>query len=375
MACLEAPIPFTSLRDRDDYTRVVADHYRTLQDHWLTPAELFRPHIGRSIASYIVKRLEEKRWDGQVTLVELGGGTGSLACDILAWLRDHKNDVYGSCRYISVDISENLAGMQQRRAHEQGHGDVFQSHVGDACLEETWNTCVGDRECFIIGMEVLDNLPHDKVVAMDSGDGEMIWMESCVATPFGKEEVFRPVSDDIVRRVLDVYLKMRDSKYSQSSGGSPMVDAVFNWLLDVQGVPEPVFLPTSACMLFDTIRKTVPRHELILSDFDHLPDVVVPGENAPLVSSTQDGKARDWGTIFAPFGSADIFFPTNFELLKRLYQSLKTTSDEDVRYEKAETFFKGHVPDISQAATQSGFVPLIEDYSNTSFLLTRQNDW
>ncbi len=371
MACLEAPIQFPNLGDRDAYIRVVADHYRKLRNHWLTPAELFRPHIGRSIASYIVERLEEKQWHGDVTLVELGGGTGSLACDILQWLKEHRIDVYDSCKYISIDISENLAAMQQRRVHEHGHGDAFHSHVGDACHQETWKKSVGNRECFIIGMEVLDNLPHDKVVAMDKGGGEMIWMETCV----GEEELFRPVSDDLIKRVLDIYLRMRESHPSQSSVASPVVDAVFNWLLDVQGVPEPIFLPTSACLLFDTIHATVPKHEMILSDFDHLPDVLVPGENAPLVSSTKDGKTRDWGTLFAPFGSADIFFPTNFELLKKMYQSEKKVTHDNVQYEKAEAFFKRYVPDISQAATQSGFVPLIEDYSNTSFFLTRQHNW
>lgn len=370
MACLEAPIDFTVLQDRDAYSRVVADHYRKLQNHWLTPAELFRPHIGRSIASYIVKRLEEKQWNRSVTLVELGGGTGSLACDILEWIQQHRSDIYGSCRYVSMDISENLAAMQQRRACQHGHENVFQSHVGDACMADTWKSVIGDEECFIIGMEVLDNLPHDKVVAMDGGDGEMVWMESCV----GEEEVFRPVSDEVILRVLDIYLEMRESHPSSTGGGNPMIDAVFKWLLDAQRIPEPIFLPTAAFMLFDTILTTVPKHELILSDFDYLPDVVVPGEHAPLVSSTEGGRTRDWGTLFAPFGSADIFFPTNFELLKRLYQSL-STSHGIVQYEKAEEFFKKSIPDMSQAATQSGFVPLIEDYKNTSFLLTTQNTW
>lgn len=377
MACLEAPIPFTTLKDRDTYTKVVAEHYRNLKDHWLTPAELFRPHIGRSIASYIVKRLEEKQYDGAVTLVELGGGTGSLACDILEWLRKHRKDVYGSCTYTSIDISANLAHVQQKRAQESGHGDIFQSCVGDACLPETWQKFVGQRECFIIGMEVLDNLPHDKVVAMNGGDGDMVWMESCVDYSNDIEETFRPVSDDTLRRVLNVYLQIRESQPWSNTGGNKVVDSVFKWLLDVQGVPEPVFLPTSACMLFDAIHHTVPKHEIILADFDHLPDVIIAGENAPLVSSTQGGKTRDWGTLFPPFGSSDIFFPSNFELLKQMYllrSTLKSVS-QGVRYEKAASFFKNNVPDISQATTQSGFVPLLEDYSNTTFLLTTQADW
>lgn len=397
MACLDAPIAFDTLDGRDDYLDVVADHYNTLQHHWLTPAELFRPHIGRSIASYMVGQWDKKREmqgrNENLTIVELGGGTGSLACDILEWLREHRSDLYASCRYESIDISENLARMQECRVRDRGHGPVFRSNVGDACQQETWKSVVNRNDCpFIIGMEVLDNLPHDKVVPMDRGDGDMIWMESCVSMvhdDIGEvDEVFRPVSDACIRHVLGVYLQMNEEsldrdgrmgKYLEKKGTQKktLFDAVFAWLLDIQGVPEPVFLPTSAYMLFDAIQHAVPHHQLILSDFDYLPDVIIAGEHAPIVSSTTDGKARDRGTLFPPFGSSDIFFPTNFELLKRLYLSIQEKSslqeiELDVQYEKAEEFFRDNVPDISLATTKSGFVPLLEDYSNTSFLLTKE---
>lgn len=51
---------------------------------WLTPAEVFRPWYGRALAKFI---LEERRhtWGGRepLLIVEVGGGTGTLAASIL----------------------------------------------------------------------------------------------------------------------------------------------------------------------------------------------------------------------------------------------------------------------------------------------------
>ncbi len=183
---LEEPIEFDALEGKDEYYDAVQQQYNMLGTHWLTPAEIFSPHIGHSIASYIAGRIDEKRgegWTGPLTIFEIGGGTGTLAKDALDWLRAHRYDVYSSCRYKTIDISLNLADRQRGTVHGAGHGDdVFGAHVGDACDPRTWHR-VARRDntgCFIVGMEVLDNLPHDKIVKVEDGQGESVWMESCV---------------------------------------------------------------------------------------------------------------------------------------------------------------------------------------------------
>lgn len=49
---------------------------------------------------------------------------------------------------------------------------------------------------------------------------------------------------------------------------------------------EAVFLPTGSLQLLDTLHAMRPRHHMVAADFDHLPEVVIPGRNAPLVAST-----------------------------------------------------------------------------------------
>ncbi len=46
-----------------------------------------------------------------------------------------------------------------------------------------------------------------------------------------------------------------------------------------------VYLPTQCRMVLDLICQARPHHHLIIGDFDELPDVQVPGKNAPLVAS------------------------------------------------------------------------------------------
>ncbi len=49
---------------------------------------------------------------------------------------------------------------------------------------------------------------------------------------------------------------------------------------------------------------------LIVADFDWLPDVRLPGRNAPLVAEKEQGVNKDHDTVLVPWGKADIFFPT-----------------------------------------------------------------
>ena len=49
---------------------------------------------------------------------------------------------------------------------------------------------------------------------------------------------------------------------------------------------EAAFLPTGALQLFQTLRAARPNLFLFAADFDSLPDVRIPGINAPLVAAT-----------------------------------------------------------------------------------------
>jgi hypothetical protein len=70
--------------------------------------------------------------------------------------------------------------------------------------------------------------------------------------------------------------------------------------------------------ILDTLHQALPSMSLIASDFSYLPDVSIPGDRAPLVSSKKDGRTLDHRNYLEAQGDADIFFPTDFWLLEKI---------------------------------------------------------
>jgi hypothetical protein len=68
------------------------------------------------------------------------------------------------------------------------------------------------------------------------------------------------------------------------------------------------------------LKYNIPNAHLVISDFDSLPSQI-SGVNAPIVShkGKQSHEKIYYGTYLVDRGSADIFFPTNFDLLRLMY--------------------------------------------------------
>jgi hypothetical protein len=82
---------------------------------------------------------------------------------------------------------------------------------------------------------------------------------------------------------------------------------------------KPEYIPTRLFSLLRTLRNHFPRHRLLLSDFSSLPDTV-PGINSPVVQTRYKGTTVPCDTLFVNQGWFDIFFPTNFEYLRDMYE-------------------------------------------------------
>jgi SAM-dependent MidA family methyltransferase len=68
---------------------VTADYqqlYVVLQVDWLTPVEVFAPWYGRALAHYMLECRKHTLQGGSsqpLAIVEIGGGTGTLAASVL----------------------------------------------------------------------------------------------------------------------------------------------------------------------------------------------------------------------------------------------------------------------------------------------------
>ncbi|KAG6620787.1 putative S-adenosyl-L-methionine-dependent methyltransferase MidA [Phytophthora cinnamomi] len=391
---LHAPtqgIDFGNLWGAGEYRNVVAQLYRESPEAWLTPVEVFAPHYSQALARYMLSSpfLRQE----QLLVFEIGGGSGSNALHILDYLQQHAPDVYAKTKYTLVEISPVMAERQRRRvaaAHPQ-HCTVLNQDI----LTFADTHAPVNAQCFFLALEVLDNLPHDKV-ALQNGK----WFETVVqmqqresdgdAEPLLREAT-RPMNDMLIRQTLRYFgceLPLRVS-YKNNSG---LAQRVRRMLGKVDPVLHSAFIPTGAMQLLNTLRTAFPKHHLIAADFDSLPAPNLDDKspikaiehplsptatssgtlfagNAPLVASKVTGVTKDHDTYLVQGGIADIFFATDFERLKKAYCSALQRQPEEVSVVKSSEFLK-EFADVQKTKTITRYNPLLEDYSNTSFILS-----
>lgn len=289
---------------------------------------------------------------------------------------------------------------------------------------------VDPRPCFFLGMELLDNLPHDKIAwaapsilradgdilpqSPESGGTEQLCETVVVETTHGFREAFRPLRDPVILELLalcpDIVAMVKNRGGSLSYGAAD--EASSNFIgrslggLFGSGALRPehraAFVPTGSLRLVQALRKRLPRHRAILADFDSFSESVemraegcdgemtAGGEGrgsdeslmafqAPIVSSRDPvtGSVSDHSTYMAPLGSADIFFPTCFDQLSRLHAAVCRGgggSGGEVRRRKGLVVKQGEFlkefADLRATRTFSGFNPLVDDFRNSSVFLS-----
>lgn len=293
--------------------------------------------------------------------------------------QEHAPDVYARTKYTLIEISPAMAERQRAR--------VAAAHPRQCAVINTDILTFADthapvtEQCFFLAMEVLDNLPHDKV-ALKHGK----WYEAVVR--MGSEQAedaalqlvedLRPVEDMLIRQTMRLF--GCDLPLSvQYRINSSFARRVRSWVGKEEKELSAAFIPTGAMQLLNTLRSSFPRHHMIAADFDSLPAPTLDPKspvkalhhplsmtatssgtlcaaNAPLVASKTSGTGdayttmthvlttlvatpvwsvsllgvtQDHDTYLVEGGIADIFFATDFAKLKKAYcSSLKRTPDE-----------------------------------------------
>lgn len=122
-----------------------------------------KPHYGQAIAQCIISEYLLKYFPYEdLKLYEIGAGNGSLAMDVLNFIRDRHPEVYERTRYTIIEISSSLAERQKQllcSAHEcveVVHKSIFR-----------WNR-LEPAPCFIVMMEVIVSSCHLDASMCDS---------------------------------------------------------------------------------------------------------------------------------------------------------------------------------------------------------------
>ena len=238
----------------------------------------------------------------------------------------HGNKLSGSSRYTLIEISAAMSQRQRDLVSPQ-HPKQSRFLVQDILTYQS-DDPRDSQECFVIAMEVLDNLPHDKLVRRrnhpsitNSPSTWHVWNPPSPAASHEAKtratqnwfqtmvnidpstalhETYLPVEDALITRTAELFLAPNDEEKvdrdSQAQQGARHeLGAWSSWSAAVKGwyrelskrsvrrgreiVETPdrnaphvgVFIPTGAVQFLETLHHVFPKHRLIAADFDFLP--------------------------------------------------------------------------------------------------------
>jgi Putative S-adenosyl-L-methionine-dependent methyltransferase len=380
---------------------------------------------------------QQQQQPPRLRMVELGGGRGTHALAVLDHLERIAPAIYETCTYTLLEASPTLhtaqqqqqqaaaaaAAASQSRRRRRNHGGKLYTHQLDLyTLAMSSTTTSTDPEaefrriatamqsddhgnddtadpCHVVvmGLEILDNLPHDKIrlprPAGSSAVSTGMTLEQAELVPCANgttttsddnsaswQEVFQPLSDPLLQRVLQHYPVHLVSPHTQT-----------------------VWIPTVACEVLGVLarlsRTCCAHTTILLADFDSFgatTTLQTTEEGTPIVTDMHDVDHPSYLTMTST--PTDILFPTHFARLALYCESLfdatvcaATTTDTKVGHQhngvghrkptdatsavriellRQAEFLTRHGPE-QVAATSSwltGYSPMIHDFINCSVL-------
>ncbi|KAG6468684.1 hypothetical protein ZIOFF_073377 [Zingiber officinale] len=130
-------------------------------------------------------------------------------------------------------------------------------------------------------LEVLDNLPHDLLYSPNQVSPWMeVWLEKAKES-LQISEVYKPIQDLLIAKCIKIIGLDED----HASGTNRLVSASRRIWSKAFPRPRRSWMPTGCLKLMEVLHSALPKMSLIASDFSYLPEVRIPGDRAPLVSS------------------------------------------------------------------------------------------
>lgn len=375
------------IRSRAAYQQTVAATYASTGHGWMTPVELFSPYFSRAVANRIQSVAPR---DQKINIIEIGAGRGTLAADVLEYWSAHAPEFLEGVSYNVIEISPALARLQSKVLRpwvETGHAEVHNADAIQWLSSLRKNIDLSERfrteTCHIIGMEVLDNLPHDLVRVTNKGlqQASMVLVENdsdLNSTPAALE--WTSEVDEVTAAAIHAFDCLNpfqdastSSFHSQNVSYLSRFRSHFEELLS--GGKREIWVPTASFQLMQAICSSIPNAQMTISDFDSFPGAL-PGENAPVVQSVQRGSAIVYDTVEkAPFGKVDVMFPTNFSALQRCHETLSQEGVERdlhlYRITSQQQFFEENSSEnaIKDSTCLDGYNPILQDFENASVFL------
>ncbi|KAL2199899.1 S-adenosyl-L-methionine-dependent methyltransferase [Corynascus similis CBS 632.67] len=371
------PFDFPSLYDELDFHALLSRRYVEFEDSldavspsdtrqlWYTPTELFRPYYGEAIARYLVANYKLTTYPyHDLIIYEMGAGRGTLMLNILDYIRDVDPAVYDRTKYKIIEISTQLATLQNSQLMQsfaaRGHADKVEI-INQSIFD--WTNPV-PSPCFFLAFEVFDNFAHD-IIRYDTETLEPLQGMVLIDENGDFYEFYTRQMDPVAAR----YMRVREA----ATGGRYKVPypstRLGRWLAAQKplaaNLSPPEYIPTRLMQFFDVLGHYFPAHRLLTSDFHSLPDAT-KGLNAPIVQTRFQRRPVPVSTPLVHQGYFDIMFPTNFQTAEATYQAITGKLTRVLTHEE----FMRRWAYVEDTETQSGENPLLTWYKNASVLFT-----
>lgn len=366
---------FGSFRDSAQLLKTMGQQYEDIERElddvrniprqlWHTPTEILKPWYGYSVANHIIKAYKRDFAGAPLVIYEMGGGNGTLMMNVLDYICEREPEIYSQMEYNLVEISTKLAKKQlHQHMRQQGTTHANVNIINQSILE--WKRDE-KRQCFFIAMEVIDNFAHD-VVRYDYDTGMPYQAFVRVYGDGEFEEYYEPVQDPVIQDYLEVRSSLTEPRYQSPAIPSPWYRKLRSQAPFAPNMTKREFLPTTAFQLCRVLAKYFSNHKLVLSDFYKLPDTIPGAVDAPVVQTRFNNSMVPCETYLVQPGWFDIFFPTNFELLQRIYASVCDRPSSQVCSQRQ---FAKENADLAKTRTRSGENPMLDFYENNKFLLS-----
>jgi hypothetical protein len=289
------PFNFNAMKSEHEFFQQLRHRYTDFEDRldeqepndlrqlWHTPTELFSPYYGEALARYLVEDYKYNFYPyHDLNLYEMGAGNGTMMLNILDFIRDVHPEVYERTRYKIIEISSQLADLQQQglghSAYARGHSDKVEI-VNRSIFD--WDQYVSSP-CYFLALEVFDNFSHD-ALKYDYETGAP-YQSQVVVDPRG--ELFEHYSrtiDPVAKQFIERRHASCES-YPHPLQGSRMMQNLKSLVPFRANLTTPEYIPTRLMQFFFKLYEKFPNHKLISSDFHKLGDAV-EGLNAPVVQT------------------------------------------------------------------------------------------
>lgn len=277
---------------------------------------------------------------------------------ILVYLKQNHPEIYSRVKYFLIDSSPTLHQIQKKllSGHDNVnifHQDLSKIATGESILSNEKNPT------YIIALEVLDNLPHDKIKRCEHS-GNFFQAE---VTPVHQslnmfdekqeyEEKFVLLSDSLLKNVLKVF----PNNYFTSN---------------------PKWVPSVAYGFFEKLLKHRPNSKLVIADFDRLPPPDLHDQppssrlaldsGGPLVTS----EGIDYPCYLSSPVASDILFPTDFQAMRYFISKQLNSNFVHVdQMKQAQFLLRYGEKEVNKTRNVFGYTPLIYDFTNCSVLTT-----